>query len=110
LALYLSRVRSSELLGAVRAVTNFIRTCETEHIPPRTIIASPIFDLEPTSSVLLDRASPKLLSWQIEFRNPHFPFARKRAKQVARSGLPDAPTSDASNDKELREIEHCRVT
>jgi alpha-beta hydrolase superfamily lysophospholipase len=103
-------MRSSDLLGTMRAAANCIRTCESKHIPTRAIIASPIFDLEPTSSVLLDHVSPKLLGWQIEFSNPNFPFSRKRAKQVARGGLPDAPTSDASNDKELREIEHCRVT
>jgi alpha-beta hydrolase superfamily lysophospholipase len=110
LALYPSRVRSSDLLGAMRAAANRTRTRETKYVPPRAIITSPFFDLEQSSSILLDHVSPKLLSRNIEFSYPHFPLSRKRAKQVVRRGLSDAPTSDPSNDKELREIEHCRVT
>ena len=110
LALYLSRVRSSDLLGAMRAAVNRVGARKPKYMPPRTVIAIPYFGLESSSSVQSDRASPKLLSWQIVVTDPYLPFAWQRAKQAVRSGLPDAATSDASNDKELREIAHCRVT
>jgi hypothetical protein len=110
LALYLSRVRTGDLLRAMRVAAYRTRTRETKYVPPRAVIPSPFFAMEQTPSILLDHVSPKLLSWNIEFSDPHFPLARERAKQLVRGGLSDAPTSDASNDKELREIEHCGVT
>jgi len=95
---------------AMRATASRTCTRETKHVPSRAIITSPFFALELTFRILIDHVSPKLLGGDVEFRDPNFPLSRIQAKQVVRSGLSDAPTSDASNDKELREIEHGRVT
>src|SRR5262245_26515125 len=86
--------------------THCAGTRETENIPPRAIVASPRLEVELTFCVLLDHVSPKVLGWEVEFDDSNLPYTGNRAKQAMRSGPAYAMAPDASNDEELREIEH----